>query len=97
MGSRPVESVWDYPRPPALQKCGDRLRVVWPADDGCQETVIADTTEGVRRRWRSGTLIRQYRVLETSHPPTYYIPRKDVDMSKFTQNSRTSFCEVRRH
>ena len=96
MSSRPVESVWDYPRPPALEKCADRLRVVWPADDGCEETVIADTTEGVRRTSRSSlNSPAEYRVLETSHPPTYYIPRKDVDMSKFTQNSRSSFCEVR--
>jgi uncharacterized protein (DUF427 family) len=53
------ESVWDYPRPPALVR-SDRHVVIRLAD-----TVIAET----RRAWR---------VLETSHPPTWYVPREDV-------------------
>lgn len=36
------ESVWDYPRPPALQRCLRRVRV----RDGLQ--LIADSTAGVR-------------------------------------------------
>ena len=24
-----VESVWDYPRPPGLERCGERVRVVF--------------------------------------------------------------------
>ena len=42
--------------------------------------VIADTCSGVR-------------TLETSHPPTYYIPRADVDMSVLRLNAHRSFCE----
>jgi len=53
------ESVWDYPRPPRLEKIGARLRVIFNAH------TIADTTAG-------------YRVLETSHPPVYYIPPDDI-------------------
>lgn len=36
---------------------------------------------------------RAMRVLETSHPPTYYIPREDVDMSFIEEATGTSFCE----
>jgi len=36
-----------------------------------------------------------YRVLETSHPPAYYIPREDVQMEKFTQTSRRTICEFK--
>ena len=55
------ESVWDYPRPPALVR-SDRLVEVRLSDDG---PLLATT----RRAWR---------VLETSHPPTWYVPREDV-------------------
>jgi len=43
-------------------------------------TVIADTTRG-------------YRVLETSHPPTYYIPPEDIRMDFLLPATRKSFCE----
>jgi uncharacterized protein (DUF427 family) len=36
-----------------------------------------------------------YRVLETSHPPTYYIPQKDVAMMYLRPTSRRSFCEFK--
>jgi uncharacterized protein (DUF427 family) len=36
---------------------------------------------------------RAYRVLETSHPPSWYIPRDDVKMEYFTSTRRSSFCE----
>jgi len=42
--------------------------------------VIADTV-GARR------------VLETSHPPVYYIPPTDIRMEYLTRTSRSSFCE----
>lgn len=41
---------------------------------------IADTTEGVR-------------TLETSHPPTYYIPFSDVDVSCLKPSAHRTFCE----
>jgi uncharacterized protein (DUF427 family) len=34
-----------------------------------------------------------YRVLETSHPPVYYLPPKDVKMSYLIPVSGESFCE----
>jgi uncharacterized protein (DUF427 family) len=33
------------------------------------------------------------RMLETSHPPVYYFPAKDVRMEHFAAASATSFCE----
>jgi len=70
------ESVWDYPRPPALETVEKRLRVVFNGE------TIADTTTG-------------YRVLETSHPPTYYIPPEDIAMNYLNRESRTSRCEFK--
>jgi uncharacterized protein (DUF427 family) len=43
--------------------------------------VVADTT-------------RAHRVLETTHPPTYYVPREDVLADALVPSSgRTTFCE----
>lgn len=53
------ESVWDYPRPPAVEPSAEHVVV------RLGETVVADTR-------------RALRVLETSHPPTYYLPLADV-------------------
>lgn len=36
---------------------------------------------------------RTQRVLETSHPPVYYIPPEDVQMQYFTPTPRSTFCE----
>jgi uncharacterized protein (DUF427 family) len=73
------ESVWDYPRPPACVR-SDR-RVVVRVGDPATGTVVADSR-------------RAYRVLETSHPPTWYLPREDVAPDAVTR-SRTgsTWCE----
>ncbi len=44
--------------------------------------VIADTQRG-------------YRILETSHPPTYYIPPEDVNQRFLEPGSHRSFCEFK--
>lgn len=36
---------------------------------------------------------RPMRVLETSHPPTYYVPREDVDTTLLAPSVRRTFCE----
>lgn len=36
---------------------------------------------------------RAWRTLETSHPPTYYIPQSDVLMSHLRRNPRRTLCE----
>jgi uncharacterized protein (DUF427 family) len=33
------------------------------------------------------------RVLETSHPPVYYIPPTDIQQSYLTRTNRSTFCE----
>lgn len=70
------ESVWDYPRPPRLERTEKELKVVFNGE------VIAQTTNG-------------YRVLETSHPPTYYIPQDDIKMEYLTPTSRRTMCEFK--
>ena len=44
--------------------------------------VIAETT-------------RAYRVLETSHPPVYYIPPEDVRSETLRPSRQHSFCECK--
>jgi uncharacterized protein (DUF427 family) len=68
------ESVWDYPRPPRLERVPERLRVVF---DG---QTVADTLEG-------------WRVLETSHPPTYYLPPDSVRPGSLVPAGGGSLCE----
>ena len=43
---------------------------------------IADTTSA-------------FRILETSHPPAYYIPQEDIEMQYLTPTSRQTFCEFK--
>lgn len=70
------ESVWDYPRPPRLERIGARLRVIFNG------RAIADTTSG-------------YRVLETSHPPVYYIPPGDIAQPYVQAAAGGSWCEFK--
>lgn len=47
--------------------------------------------------WVGGTIVaetrRPLRVLETSHPPTYYVPRDDVEHSLLEPSGRRTWCE----
>lgn len=38
---------------------------------------------------------RAKRVLETSHPPVYYIPPEDVKLTYFTPTTRHTYCEFK--
>lgn len=38
---------------------------------------------------------RAYRILETSHPPVYYLPPEDINMESLHRSQRTSFCEFK--
>lgn len=68
------ESVWDYPRPPLLEKVNKTIEIYFNA------TQIVCTN-------------RAYRVLETSHPPVYYIPFDDVTDARLLPSEHTTFCE----
>ncbi|MFF3447002.1 DUF427 domain-containing protein [Streptomyces sp. NPDC002667] len=71
---RTIESVWDYPRPPAVLRDDRLVRVE------CGGHVIAETR-------------RALRVLETSHPPTFYIPPEDVRSDLLLPTNGHSWCE----
>ena len=72
-----VESVWDYPRPPALSPCRRRVRVELAGE------VLADSTSALR-------------VLETSHPPTIYLPSSDVRRDLLVPGrARPTICEFK--
>lgn len=68
------ESVWDYPRPPRLERERRRVRVELGG------VVVADTNEA-------------FRVLETSHPPTYYLPPIAFRPGSLVPASGESLCE----
>lgn len=38
---------------------------------------------------------RAVRVLETSHPPVYYLPPEDVRLEYFSLTSRSTYCEFK--
>jgi uncharacterized protein (DUF427 family) len=69
-----LESVWDYPRPPALE----------PFDG------IVEVELGGELVVRTGGA---WRVLETSHPPSYYLPPQDFVEGALTPAGGSSYCE----
>ncbi|MEU6273765.1 DUF427 domain-containing protein [Streptomyces populi] len=71
---RSIESVWEYPRPPAVLRDARSVRVE------CGGHVIAETRQALR-------------VLETSHPPTFYIPPEDVRSEFLFPAEGHSWCE----
>lgn len=74
MSTRPVENVWDYPRPPSIESSDEHLVVTFGG------VVIADTTTS-------------YRICETSHPPTYYLPLASFADGVLQPIDGTTFCE----
>ncbi len=40
---------------------------------------------------------RAWRVLETSHPPVYYLPPEDVQLQYLTRTTDRSYCEWKGH
>ncbi len=69
-----LEDVWMYPRPPALERVSQTLRIDFAG------VRIAETGAG-------------YRVLETSHPPVYYLPREAFTGCDLLPAAGRSFCE----
>jgi len=70
------ESVWDYPRPPRLERVDLRLRIEHAGQ------LIADAPSG-------------WRVLETSHPPVYYLAPDAFAPGVMQPSERSSFCEFK--
>jgi uncharacterized protein (DUF427 family) len=72
------ESVWDYPRPPRLEDTSKLIEIFYNVE--LIQVAIAKTNNGKR-------------VLETSHPPVYYIPREDINLDYLIPAEGSSFCE----
>ena len=68
------ESVWDYPRPPRVERVAWRIRVEF-------EGLLLVDSRAARR------------VVETSGPPVYYVPPRDVRLAHLEPSDRTSLCE----
>jgi uncharacterized protein (DUF427 family) len=71
-----MESVWDYPRPPRLERTGARVTVVHAGQ------VIVDSDHC-------------WRVVETSHPPVYYVPRDGIADGVLEPSTGRSYCEFK--
>lgn len=70
------ESVWDYPRPPALDESSEHVVVTHRGN------IVCDTRRAIR-------------VLETSHPPTYYLPREDFHTEFLEPVAGQTICEFK--
>jgi uncharacterized protein (DUF427 family) len=68
------ESVWDYPRPPALRRSQSEITVRLGGETICRTNA-------------------SWQVLETSHPPTYYLPRASFVAGSLQPAAGHSFCE----
>jgi uncharacterized protein (DUF427 family) len=68
------ESVWDYPRPPRLERIEKPVQIIFA------DMLIVDAP------WC-------HRVLETSHPPVYYIEREHIAAGTLEPAAGSSFCE----
>jgi uncharacterized protein (DUF427 family) len=68
------ESVWDYPRPPRVDRSDEHVVIELGG------VRIADTCSALR-------------VLETSHPPTYYLPRAAFIAGALRSAAGSSYCE----
>jgi len=59
---------------------------------------VEPTSKRVRIIFNGVVLVdtmRAIRVLETSHPPAYYIPQADIQMAYLTKTSRKTVCEFK--
>lgn len=70
------ESVWDYPRPPRIERVRAHVTIDLAA------VTIVDTDDVVR-------------VLETSHPPVYYLPAAAFEPGSLVSVAGSSFCEFK--
>jgi uncharacterized protein (DUF427 family) len=67
-------SVWDFPRPPALEPVGETVRIEFGGEE------VARTDQALQ-------------VLETSHPPTVYLPPDAFAEGVLQPREGSSHCE----
>ncbi|MFE2853927.1 DUF427 domain-containing protein [Streptomyces lavendulae] len=79
--------------PAREEEAGRRVESVWdyPRPPRCERDSRRVTVrhEGVTLADSTGC----FRVLETSHPPVFYIPRDDVRTDLLRRSPRTTWCE----
>lgn len=81
-----TERVEEYPRPPKVEETERRLQVFAKGSGEC----IVDT----HRPGSTESPGVSYRVLETFHPPTYYIPSKYCSIERLKPSrARKTMCE----
>src|SRR4029453_12203700 len=68
------ESVWDYPRRPAIRASDEEIIVILGGAEICETRT-------------------SLRVLETGHPPTYYLPRAAFAQGALRPARGWSYCE----
>ncbi len=104
MPNKPTASTWleaarahwnwrGQSRPPFAVVPGPGQVSVW---DCPRPPRLAQDTREVVIRWGDVEVARTHRavlVLETSHPPSFYIPWADVDRALLKPGSGSSFCE----
>ncbi len=89
---------------PAWRKSAPEIRRIEPGPG--QESVwdyplpprVEPTAKRIRVVFNGETIAdtcRALRVLETSHPPTYYLPPEDVRQEFLTPTSRRTLCEYK--
>jgi uncharacterized protein (DUF427 family) len=69
-----AENVWDYPRPPSLERVPQEVRI-----DFAGRTILRT--------------FEAWRVIETTHPPSYYLPREDFRGCNLVRAAGGSLCE----
>jgi uncharacterized protein (DUF427 family) len=70
------ESVWDYPRPPRIERSDEHVVLRLAGE------IIAESRASLR-------------VLETSHPPVYYLPRDAFLEGVLAPAAGSSYCEFK--
>ncbi len=81
------------PHHPEPDPVGPNQESVW---DYPRPAIAESTARRIAITHRGVTLAdttAAYRTLETSHPPTYYIPQSDIAMEHLKANPRRSLCE----
>lgn len=68
------EWVWNYPRPPRLERSERLVRIEFAGLEVARSA-------------------RTWRVLETSHPPVFYVPRDDIAVDALRPADGSSLCE----
>lgn len=81
------------PHHPAPDPTGPGQESVW---DYPRPAICEPTNRRIQIIHRGVTLVdsaKAWRTLETSHPPTYYIPQSDIAMKHLRPNPRRTMCE----